>query len=323
LNVCATVPDLGSLCEAVGGDEVQVTVFAKGTQDPHFMEAKPSYILALNKADLFLEVGLDLEIGWAPRLQETARNPRVLLGGNGFLDASRAIEPLEAPAGIVDRTLGDVHPLGNPHYLLDPLNGRRVARLIRDKLSELRPAKRESFEGRYLAFARKLAVALLGEKLLEKYDPEGKDPEKILRLYELGKLEPFLESQGDTKLLGGWVGRTAAFRGAPVVGDHNMWPYFARRFDLDIVGHLEPKPGIAPTTRHMTEIVEKMKSLKARAILAVVYFDCRHADFVSSKTGVPVLHLAHQAGSRDSTDDYLAVTEYNVREIEKALGEKR
>lgn len=323
LRVCATVPDLGSLCAEVGGDEVEVTVFAKGTQDPHFMEAKPSFILALSKADIFIQTGLDLEIGWAPRLQATARNPRVLLGGAGFLDASRFITPLEAPAGIVDRTLGDVHPLGNPHYLLDPLNGLKVARGIRDKLADLRPEKRDVFETRYRSFARRLAVACLGKDILRKYDPDGKDPEKILRLYELGRLLPFLEGQGDAALLGGWVKRTAACRGAPVVGDHNMWPYLAQRFGLEIVGYLEPKPGIAPTTRHMTELVGKMGSLGAKAILAVVYFDCRHADFVGAKTGVPVVHLAHQVGSRPGTDDYLAVTEYNVRELEKALGERK
>ena len=135
LEVCATIPDLGSLAKEIGGDQVKVTVFAKGPQDAHFMQARPSFIKALSRADLFLQAGLDLELAWVPRLLQGARNANVLLGASGFLDASTAITPLEKPAGLIDRSLGDVHPLGNPHYLLDPVNGLLVARAIRDRLS--------------------------------------------------------------------------------------------------------------------------------------------------------------------------------------------
>lgn len=315
LEVCATIPDLGSLTKEVGGDEVKITVFAKGPQDAHFMEARPSFIKALSRADLFLQAGLDLEVGWAPRLLQGARNPSVLRGASGFLDASVAVTPLEKPAGIIDRSLGDVHPLGNPHYLLDPVNGVLVARAIRDRLVSLRPTRREYFEERYAVFVKKLAVKLLGEKLIEKYDAE-----KILRLYTTERFLPFLEAQGDRELLGGWAARMTPFRGAALVADHNTWPYLAQRYALRIVDHLEPKPGIAPTTRHLAEVIHKIETLKVRGVLAVVYFDLRHARFVSEKTGVPVIELAHQCGSRPGTDDYLSLCEYNVKQLEKALG---
>src|SRR4030042_1374833 len=146
LQVCATVPDLGNLAQEIGGDQVKITVFAKSQEDPHFIEAKPSFIKALSQADLFLQIGMELEIGYAPVLLQNARNSRVLFGAPGYLDCSKAITPLEIPTGVVDRSMGDVHPLGNPHYLLDPLNGLRVARLIRDRLIELRPEKKPLFE---------------------------------------------------------------------------------------------------------------------------------------------------------------------------------
>jgi ABC-type Zn uptake system ZnuABC Zn-binding protein ZnuA len=319
LEVCTTVPDLGSLCEEIGGDEVDVTSFTKGPQDPHFMEARPSFIKALSRADLFLQVGLDLEIGWAPRLLLGSRNPKVQRGASGFFDASTAgIQPLDRPAGVVDRTLGDVHALGNPHYLLDPINGLKVASAIRDRLLLLRPEKKAYFDARYDGFAKRLGASLLGKRLVEKYDPE-----KALRLYELGGLEAFLKEQGDQDLLGGWVARLAKFRGTAVVGDHNMWPYFAKRFGLEIVGYLEPKPGIAPTTRHLAALVGQMKALDVKGILAVVYFDSRHARFVAENTGAKVIELAHQCGSRPGTDDYLSMVEYNVAQLEAAFGEKR
>ena len=148
VQVCATVPELGNLAQEIGGDQVKVTVFAKSQEDPHFIEAKPSFIKALSQADLFLQIGMELEIGYAPVLLQNARNSRVLIGAPGYVDASKVITPMEVPTGIVDRSMGDVHPQGNPHYLLDPLNGLLVARLIRDRLIEVRPEKKPFFEER-------------------------------------------------------------------------------------------------------------------------------------------------------------------------------
>src|SRR5262245_27303768 len=134
LRVVATTPDLASLVRAVGGDQVSITVLAKPTEDPHFVEAKPSFVKALSEADLYVSNGLQLEMGYAPVLLAGARNPRIVPGAPGHLDASVAVTPLDVPTGTVDRSMGDVHPFGNPHYLLDPLLGLKVAGLVRDAL---------------------------------------------------------------------------------------------------------------------------------------------------------------------------------------------
>jgi zinc/manganese transport system substrate-binding protein len=190
LQICATVPDLGNLAQEIGGDQVKITVFAKSQEDPHFIEAKPSYIKALSQADLFLQIGMELEIGYAPVLLQNARNSRVLVGAPGYVDCSKAITPLEVPTGVVDRSMGDVHPLGNPHYMLDPLNGLQVGRLIRDRLTDLRPEKKPLFEERYSALYHKIGDALVGQKLAQKYEFQ-----KLALLYEEGKLESFLREQ--------------------------------------------------------------------------------------------------------------------------------
>ena len=315
LQACATVSDLGSLLKEVGGDQVSVTVFTKGKEDPHFLEAKPSFIKALSQADLYVQIGMELEVGWAPVLLQNARNGRVLPGAPGYVDASVAIAPLEIPTGPVDRSMGDVHSLGNPHYLTDPLNGLRATRLIKDKLIEQRPEKKQFFEERYTAFQKKLGEALVGEKLAKKYDLE-----KLAFLFAQGKIESSLKEQKEEVLLGGWVGMMLPYFGSKVVSDHNLWPYFSRRFGISIAGFLEPKPGLTPTTKHLQALVEMMRTQGIKVILTSPYFDIRHAQFLAKNTGAKIALMAHQVGARPGTDDYLTLIDYNVGQLVSALG---
>ncbi len=149
LNVVCTLTDLGWLAGQVGGEDIEVTVLCPGPYDPHFLPARPSLAKALGKADLLCYNGLDLEVGWLPVLLDKARNPRVRAGQPGDLDCSAALAAvLEVPAGQVSRAQGDVHPDGNPHYLLDPRNGVRVARLLAGRLALLRPEAAERFAAR-------------------------------------------------------------------------------------------------------------------------------------------------------------------------------
>ena len=277
LQVCCSVPDLASLVQAVGGDNVSVTAFAKGTEDPHFIEAKPSFVKSLSQANLLVMLGLEMEAGWSPVVLQSARNQAVLPGAAGYLDASTAIRPLDVPTGVIDRSMGDVHAGGNPHYLLDPICGMQVARLIRDKLSELRPDQKAYFDQRYEAFCRQMGELLVGEQLARKYKLD--DIPKLCLLFEHGKLEPYLKSQNEESLLGGWLGMMLPYYGTKAVDDHNMWPYFARRFGLRVVAHMEPKPGVPPTTQHLGTVAQQMRAEQVRLVLANPYYDPRHAQF--------------------------------------------
>jgi ABC-type Zn uptake system ZnuABC Zn-binding protein ZnuA len=318
-QVCATTPDLAALVREIGGEQVSVTAFAKGTEDPHFVEARPSFVRSLNQANLLVHNGLFLEAGWLQSVLQGARNSAVLPGGAGNLDASQVIQPLEIPTGRIDRAQGDVHPGGNPHYMTDPIAGLKVAALIRDKLIEMQPGQRAQFAGRYDRFAQRLAAFVIGEQLAEKYTVE--DMQKLCRLHEAGRLRSFLESQKEDALLGGWLGLVLPYYGTKAVDDHNIWPYFARRFGIQVVAHLEPKPGIPPTTSHLGAVVTKMRAENTRIILASVYYDPRHANFVASQTGARVVSMANQVGARSGTADYISMIDYNVRQLVAALEE--
>ena len=314
LRVCATVPGLGSLAEEVGGAEVEVTVFTKGTESAHYTVPKPSFIKALNACDAYVQLGLEMEIGWAPVLLQNARNAAVLPGGAGFIDASTAVDALGVPSGRIDRSMGDVHPGGNPHYLLDPLNGVRVAALLRDRFSSLRPEAQTQFAKRYNAFRQRLGAALVGEALSRKYEFE-----KLALLAQHGRLAGFLDSQGDTALLDGWLAAMRPHLGAKIVAEHDAWVYFSTRFGLDVVGFLEPIPGVPPTTSHLGAIIEQMRAEQVGAVLTTAYYDPRYARFVSENTGAAVVAIAHQVDARPGTGDYLSMADYNVRQLAAAL----
>lgn len=159
INVVASTSDMGALVQEVGGDRVNVATIAKGYQDPHFVEAKPSFLLNLRRADLLVHVGLQLEIGWLPPLVNQSGNPKLQPSASGNFEASHFAEILEIPTAQVSRAMGDVHPLGNPHYWLDPQNGLRVAAGLAQKLSQLSPADAGYFQQRLEDFKRRLAEA--------------------------------------------------------------------------------------------------------------------------------------------------------------------
>ena len=152
IKVLATVPDLGSIVKKVGGDAVSVDIIAKGTQDPHYIEAKPSFMVKASRADLVVSIGLDLEEAWLPSIIRGARNSAIQPGSSGYLEVGPMLEPIEIPTGKLTRADGDVHPMGNPHVLLDPVRAGKAARIIADRLGSLDPAKKAEFEKRASEF---------------------------------------------------------------------------------------------------------------------------------------------------------------------------
>ena len=282
LKVVTTLTDLASLAQEVGGDKIDVEALAKGYQDPHFVEPKPSFLLKLRNADLLISVGLDLEIGWLPPLITQSGNAKIQQGANGYLDASQFAEILEIPQGKLTRAEGDVHPLGNPHYWLDPDNGRRIAKGIATKLIEMDPADQSYFQQREQDFEKRLAAA---------------------------------EAR--------WKAQMAPYRGRKVVTYHRSWPNFAKHFGLDVVGYIEPRPGIPPTPSHTIELVNLMKRENVKLLLIEPYFDLKTPNSIASMVGGRVAVLLPSVGGKPEVTDYFKLFDYDINLLVQAFQETK
>jgi ABC-type Zn uptake system ZnuABC Zn-binding protein ZnuA len=279
LGVVTTTSDLASIAQMIGGDRVRVEPLAKGYQDPHFVDAKPSYLLKLRKADVFIQVGRDLEVGWAPGLLNNARNSKIRPGGPGFVDASNGVKILEQ-GGRVGREMGDVHPLGNPHYWLDPENGLAIAANIRNAFSRNDPAGRAAYEARYAEFQRQLQARRAGW-------------------------------QKRAKALG--------LGGMKVVTYHRSWPYAARALGFEVLDFVEPRPGVPPTPKHVRELIELMKSRGVRLLIVEPYFDPKLPAQVARSAGVPVAIVPPSVGAVPEAKDYFSLFDAQLAVIQKAL----
>jgi ABC-type Zn uptake system ZnuABC Zn-binding protein ZnuA len=282
LHVVTTLSDFASLASTIGGDRVDAESLARGYQDPHFVEPKPSFVLKLHGADVLIVAGLELEIGYLPPLLDQARNEKIRPNGAGYLDASVGCDILDRPTGQVTRAMGDVHPYGNPHYWLDPRNGLVIARAIAAKLTALDPSGAAAYAKNLADFEAKLKAA-------------------------------------DAR----WAARLAPFKGTKIVTYHSSWPNFAKAFGLDVVGFLEPKPGIPPSPQHKLEIINLMNAQKVPLILMEVYFDRKDPDFVASKTGATVVVIPPSVGGEPAAKDYLSLFDVDVEKIASALEKKK
>src|SRR5437867_3197281 len=278
LNVVATTEDLASIGREVGGDHITIDQIARGYQDPHFVEAKPSFILKLQRADLLIAVGRELEIGWLPPLIQQSRNGKIQPGAPGYLDASLNATILEIPTGQITRAMGDVHPLGNPHYWLDPENGKRIGKEIADKLSELRPNDRAYFQQQLASFTSRLDAA---EKR--------------------------------------WLAAMAPYKGTKVATYHRSFPNFAERFGLDIMGYVEPRPGIPPSPQHTLDLINEMKRQNVKIVLVEPYFDLKTPNAIGRDTGAIVLVMPPSVGGVKEVTDYFKLFDYDINLLVDAI----
>lgn len=313
LNVLTTHTVLKSIAEEVGGEHVSVACLATGREDPHAIEAKPSYMVSARKADLFVKIGMDLEIGYEQLVIDGSRNYKIRLGQPGYLDASLNVLRLEVPTIKVDRSMGDVHPLGNPHYWLDPYNARIVARSVADRLGELDPAHAADYEARCADFERRLDTAMFGERLVERI---GGD--RLWSLELAGRLDAHLRDNGLEGEAGGWYQQAQSLRGLRLVTYHRSWVYFAKRFGLNIVGELEPKPGIPPSPGHLRYIVATARSAKATVILMEPYYSPRAAEFVAEKIEGRVVEAANAVEGQQGVTDYFLLMENVIGRLKEA-----
>ncbi len=276
LRIVTSLPDLASIAQEIGGAHVTTFSIAKGYQDPHFVDPKPSYMIKLQKADMFVQVGLDLEIGWVPPLLDGARNADILPGGKGYVDASIGVPLVEVPTGDPTklRAQGDIHVYGNPHYWLDPLRGKIVAQNIFKALVRLQPESEAEFRANLDTFNQKIDA--LTQKLITRLEP---------------------------------------YEGTKIIAFHNSWPYFDERFGFDLVGFMEPKPGIPPTPKHLVRVIKNMRSRDVHIIIISPYFSKKAAQLVASKTDAQLVELAGSVGSADSIKSYFDLFEYNVNKL--------
>jgi ABC-type Zn uptake system ZnuABC Zn-binding protein ZnuA len=264
VNVVTSTQDVAALATAVGGSDVTVNYIARGDLDPHFVDAKPSFMVKLASADLVLAVGMELEVGWMPNLLTGARNPKVAMGSPGYLDLSSVAKKIEVPSGSIDRWGGDLHPEGNPHYWLDPENGRLMARAIAAKLTSLDAAHSADY-------AKNLAT---------------------------------FESQLTAKEAT-WAAKMAPLKGSSVIGYHSTFNYFCHVYGLNVVGFVEPKPGIPPTPAHTLEIGQAGKAAGVKWIFVEPYKDPKDAGPIASMTGAKVVSMPTSVGAESNIKTYL------------------
>ena len=272
VKVVTTTQDLAALTQEVGGADVTVSYIARGDLDPHFVDAKPSYMLKLSSADLVVCVGLELEVGWLPSLLTGARNPNIQPNAPGYLDASAAISPIELPTGTIDRSRGDLHPGGNPHYWLAPENGRKIAELIATRLETLDAAHAADYKANLAAFEARL-----------------------------------------TAKEATWNAAMAPLKGTAVVGYHSTFDYLCDTYGLNVIGFVEPKPGIPPTPSHTLEISAAAKNAHAKFVLIEPFHDANDATPIANSSGAKVLTLPTSVGGASGVNTYTDLFDTIVR----------
>lgn len=277
LKVVASTQDLASIAKEIGKEKIKVEFLCPGFKDPHFVEPLPSQVLKLKKADLVLLVGMELDI-WMLSLIDAARNPKIRYGKKGYLDCSLGIEKLEVPQGKIDASMGHLHPYGNPHYWVSPLNAKIIAKNIKERLCQLLPQDCGYFERNLKKFSQKI-------------DKKFKE----------------------------WKEKLDNFKNKKVVTYHKSWCYFARDFDLKIVGELEPKPGIPPSYKHLKALVELMKRENVKVILQEIFYPKKAGKFLSEKTNAKLVIVPNSVGGTKEAKDYFSLIDTIVNKLADAF----
>ena len=316
LSVVATLPDYASLAKRIGGDRISIQAIVRGDQDAHFIRPKPSFVDLVKNADVLIATGLDLEL-WLPTVVDKSGNTHVRSGRAGFVAASQGMLLLEVPQNI-SRSEGGVHVYGNPHVTCSPINIRVAAGNIAIGLTRNDPEGKAVYEANLKKLTEELDARIFGEAL-----PKLLGGKTLCDMAAKGTLIPFLEKhkfQGKPLIdsLGGWVGKMLPLRGKQIVTYHKNWVYFLSLFGLQEAGTVEPKPGIPPSPRHVTELVELMRSRGIRVILAANYFDEQKIRTVASRVnGIPVVVPLYVGGAA-GVDDYFQLVDHWVAQLVKA-----
>jgi len=320
LNVVTTLSDYASFAKVIGSDRVSVKSIVRGDQDAHFIRPKPSFATALRGADVLVATGLDLEL-WVQTVIDNSGNGKIRSGQVGYVSASTGMNLLEKPK-TMSRAEGGVHVYGNPHVTCSPIQMKVAARNIATGLIKNDPEGKEIYLQNLKELHNRIDERLFGKKLVEML---GGDT--LCSLAEQDKLIQFLQEQkfeGKPLIgyLGGWMGEMLPLRGTLIVTYHKNWIYFVKLFGLEEAGTVEPKPGIPPSPKHVTSLINLMKERNIGIILAANYFDEQKIRTVATRTGAEAVIVPLYVGGADGTEDYFKLVDFWVDGLLKAAEKK-
>ena len=297
-KVIVTLPALKSITQALAGDDFEVTALAKPDQDPHTVNPVPTLMVKLREADLFVEIGLQLEL-WADQVATGSGNPNIDKGGKGRLVASTGISREEVPA-VVDRKEGDIHPEGNPHIWIDPLRAKLIADNIAAALKSVSPGSAAAVDERLKKFKERIDDALFGPELIKEVGVRT-----LTRKALDGSIMTWLEERKLSGKLGGWLKKAAPLRGAKALEFHKTWIYLAKLFGFEIVGSIQPKPGVEPGPKHIEELKSLISTQKVKFIIVDNFYPVSVPEALARETGAKVAVVPGQPGGEAGTDDYV------------------
>lgn len=317
ITILTTTTDLADITRQITGDLAEVSSLCDGREDPHALTVRPSYIVKARTAQVWIRIGMELELGWEPPILRDCRNRRIQVGMPAHIDVSEAILPLDVPQGKVTRDQGDIHAFGNPHYWLDPLNGRLAARYIAARLGKLYPEHDAVFKTNLTSFLNALDVRMFGEPLVNCVGGA-----KLWQWQLAGTLDNELGKLPGEVKLGGWYGTLRPYAGVPVATYHRSWIYLLQRFQLSLAGELEPKPGIPPSPKHLHQLSESFKVKGVRVILQEPFYSPKAAELLASRLdNLKVLVCANSTGGGAGAGSYLEMLDHVISALAEALKE--
>lgn len=300
INVVTTLNVLASVTKDIGGERVKVTALAKPNQDPHTLVAKPTYKVAAKNAQLFVELGLSLDT-WGSAVVDASGNTDIQTGQKGRVIASDGIATKELPATL-SKAWGDIHPSGNPHVWLDPVNMKQIATNIEAGLVAVDPDGKDTYDKNLKAFQAKIDDALYGHDLVEEYGAS-----KLERLSRRDELTDYLKTKGTSDKLGGWLKKAESLRGLKIITYHKTWIYFADRFGMQIAGEIEEKPGIPPSQDYLASLIKKIQTDGIKVIFVDTIYPSKDGKYIAGKTDAKIVSSPIDVGGADGTGDYFAL----------------
>ncbi|MBL4660641.1 MAG: zinc ABC transporter substrate-binding protein [Alcanivoracaceae bacterium] len=277
LNIFTCEPEWAALANEIGGNKVKAFSATHGKQDPHYIQARPSLIAKIRKADLLICTGAELEIGWLPLLLRKSANKDIQPGEKGYFITTSFVKLLDK-GGIADRSRGDVHTSGNPHIHADP---RRLAQV-----------------------AEKLSV------VMQQLDPNNAD-------YYQQNSQLFLDKWHEAIIV--WQTQAEVLKGRKIIAHHKSWIYLANWLNLEIIAYLEPKPGVAPTTSHLSSLLKTSESQQVDMIIYAAYQNPKSAKWLEKRSKIAAIELPFTIGGNKQTDDLFSFFDDTIKRLVGAV----